>query len=318
MLHRTDRRIGTPGSNGARPAAPGPDTGVQPSRGLAAGLLATSRPRQWVKNLLVFAAPGAAGALLHPGVLSRSVGAFALFCLAATGTYFLNDAADAEADRHHPAKRTRAVAAGTVPRAMAGGVAAALLVAALVASPLALGRGFGICIAAYVAINLAYSFGLKREPVLDLAAVASGFLIRAIAGGVAVRVPLSDWFLIVASFGSLLVVAGKREADLAASPAGEPGPPVYTRPYLRFVRFLSAAVAITAYCLWAFKKAGTGTTEVLFELSIVPFVLAILRYSLLVETGHGGAPEDVFLGDWRIVAMGAVWLALFAAGVHGR
>ncbi|HWD08749.1 MAG TPA: decaprenyl-phosphate phosphoribosyltransferase, partial [Actinomycetota bacterium] len=292
--------------------------------GLAAGLLRTARPRQWVKNLLVFAAPGAAGVLLHASVLRRSALAFVIFCVAASGTYFLNDAADAESDRRHPAKRSRPVAAGAVPRARAGTVAALLLGAALVASPLALGRGFAICVTIYVAINLAYSFGGKREPVLDLVAVASGFLIRAVAGGMAVRVPLSDWFLIVAAFGSLLVVAGKREADLTQAPSpgavgnGGPAPAAYTRAYLRFVRFLAAAVTITAYCLWAFAKARTGTTELLFELSIVPFVMAILRYNLLVENGRGGAPEEVLLGDWRTLAMGAAWLALFAAAVHGR
>lgn len=326
MLHRTDRRVGAAGPDASGTAPPAPDAGAigpRPS-GLAAGLLRTARPRQWVKNLLVFAAPAAAGVLLHASVLRRSALAFGIFCVAASGTYFLNDAADAESDRRHPTKRSRPVAAGAVSRGRAGTVAALLLGTALVASPLALGRGFAMCMTAYVAINLAYSLGVKREPVLDLVAVASGFLIRAVAGGMAVRVPLSDWFLIVAAFGSLLVVAGKREADLIQAPSqgaagdGGPAPVAYTRAYLRFVRFLAAAVTITAYCLWAFAKAGTGTTEVLFELSIVPFVMAILRYNLLVENGRGGAPEDVLLGDWRTLAMAAAWLALFAAAVHGR
>lgn len=330
MLRRSDR--GAPPARGEPtpgPASPpggdplplGPRIHARP--GLAMGLLRTARPRQWVKNLLVFAAPGAAGVLLRPAVLGRSVLAFAIFCVAASGTYFLNDTADAEADRRHPTKRTRPIASGSVPRALGGTLAALLLGAALAAGGLTLGRGFGVCVATYAAINVAYSLGLKREPVIDLAAVASGFLLRGIAGGLAVHVPLSDWFLIVTAFGSILVVTGKREAELArtesqtAGDAVDPHPIAYTAGYLRFVRALSAAVAITAYCLWAFAKAGTGTGELSFELSIVPFVLAILRYALLVETGRGGAPEDVLLGDWRILAMGAAWLCLFAVGVHG-
>jgi decaprenyl-phosphate phosphoribosyltransferase len=290
--------------------------------GLAAGLLRTARPRQWVKNLLVFAAPGAAGVLTRGPVLGRSLAAFGIFCLAASGTYFMNDAFDRDADRLHPGKRLRPVASGAVGRELAAGVAAALLAVSVALGGLVLGRRFALAVGVYAAVNLAYSGWLKREPVLDLAAVASGFLIRAVAGGLATGVPLSDWFMIVASFGSLFMVAGKREAEL--QDLEENGPPhrgvlaAYSRPYLRFVRTLSAGVAITAYCLWAFEKATPGGhRDMLFELTIVPVVLAILRYSLLLEAGEGGAPEDVVLRDWRILVLGLAWIVLFAAGVYG-
>jgi decaprenyl-phosphate phosphoribosyltransferase len=337
------RSAGVAGAAGAESIAAGEGGLPASSEGLIAGLVATARPRQWVKNLLVFAAPAAAGVVFRSSVLGRSVLAFAFFCVAASGVYFLNDAADADADRTHPRKRHRPVAAGVVGRPLAATLAAVLLAGVVAGGAVLLGRSFALCLALYAVINLAYSAWLKTEPVVDLAAVASGFLIRAIAGGVAVGVPLSDWFLIVAAFGSVFVVAGKREvavpadSPLRARPAAvdvgshgaehagdeaSPAAPVsrqasYSETYLQFVRGVSATVAIAAYCLWAFSKAGTGHHELGFELSIVPFVLAMLRYALLVENGQGGAPEEVFFRDWRLLAMSVIWLGLFALGVYG-
>ncbi len=290
--------------------------------GLVQGLIRTARPRQWIKNLLVFAAPGAAGVLTHGAALGRSAAAFGIFCLAASGTYFMNDALDHEVDRLHPEKRRRPVAAGVVGLRTAAGAAVALLALAIGLGAAVLGVQFALAIGIYVAINLAYSVWLKREPILDLAAVASGFLIRAIAGGLAAGVPLSNWFLIVASFGSLFMVAGKRQVDhreLELEGIGHRGAlAAYSQQFLRFIRGLSAGVAITAYCFWAFEKAALAPRgDVYFELTIAPFVLAILRYALLLEAGAGGAPEDVVLGDRTILLLGAVWAVLFAAGVYG-
>lgn len=292
-----------------------------PSMGLVEGLLRTARPRQWVKNLLVFAAPGAAGILTHAGALGRSAAAFGIFCLAASGTYFMNDVFDREVDRLHPEKQRRPIAAGVVPVPVAGVAAVAALAIAIGLGNLVLGGPFALAVVVYAAINLAYCLWLKREPILDLAAVASGFLIRAIAGGLAVGVPLSDWFLIVAAFGSLFMVAGKRQVDhreielRGIRHRGALG--AYSQQFLRFIRGLAAGVAITAYCLWAFEKArGAPRGDLWIELTIVPFVLAILRYALLVEAGAGGAPEDVVLGDRTILILGAFWAALFTFGVY--
>ena len=293
-----------------------------PPMGFAAGMVRTARPRQWIKNLLVFAAPGAAGILTHGTALGRSLVAFAIFCLAASGTYFMNDAFDRDVDRLHPEKRHRPVAAGAVGRRAAALSAALLLAGSIGLGVALLGREFALAVGVYAGINLAYSVWLKREPILDLAAVASGFLIRAIAGGLAVGVPLSNWFLIVASFGSLFMVAGKRQVDhreLELAGIGHRGAlGAYSQQFLRFIRGMSAGIAITAYCLWAFEKASFAPRgDIYFELTIVPFVLAILRYALLLEGGGGGAPEDVVLRDRTMVALGAVWVALFAAGVYG-
>jgi decaprenyl-phosphate phosphoribosyltransferase len=209
-------------------------------------------------------------------------------------------------------------------------MAAVLVGAALVLCLFALGAAAAGCVALYVAVNVAYNVRLRHEPVLDLAAVASGFVLRAVVGGLATGVHLSEWFLVVTSFASLFIVAGKREGaraldlDTDLDRAG-PAPtaagrsrPVYPVGYLRYVRALSSGVAMAAYCLWAFDRASRSTGHVIWlQLTIVPFVLAMLRYALLVESEGVEAPEDALLGDGLIMALGVIWAVLFALGVYG-
>jgi decaprenyl-phosphate phosphoribosyltransferase len=289
-----------------------------PPPSLAGGLVRTARPHQWVKNLLVFAAPGAAGVLTELPTLLRAATAFWVFCLAASGTYFLNDMVDRDADRRHPVNRFRPVAAGVVSPRLALGLAVGLLGASMLLGLVALGAPAAGCVALYVAVNVAYNLRLRQEPVLDLAAVASGFVLRAIVGGLATGVHLSEWFLVVTSFASLFIVAGKREGVAVEAGAGRRPRPVYPVGYLRYVRALSSGVAMAAYCLWAFDRAASsGGHAIWLQLTIVPFVLAMLRYALLVEADGVEAPEDVLLGDGTIVVLGAIWAALFALGVYG-
>lgn len=297
-------------------------TPAPPALGLGRAIVRTARPHQWVKNLLVFAAPGAAGTLTQMPTLLRAATAFWVFCLAASGTYFLNDTIDREADRRHPVNRERPVALGVVSPRLALGIAAGLLAASVLLGLVALGAPAAGCVALYVGINLAYNLRLRHEPVLDLAAVASGFVLRAIVGGLATGVHLSEWFLVVTSFASLFIVAGKREGVPAAAPAAGASQararPVYPVGYLRYVRALSSGVAMAAYCLWAFDRAARGDGHAVWlQLTIVPFVLAMLRYALLVESEGVEVPEDALLGDMTIVVLGAIWAILFALGVYG-
>lgn len=302
-----------------RPDTPGPGAGS--SRTLGRALLVEARPRQWIKNLLVFAAPGAAGVLNEASALARSAGAFVCFCLAASGTYYLNDAADIEADRAHPTKRHRPVAAGEIPLPTARLIGAAALVVAI-AGALLIDPHLGAIVACYVVLTTAYSAVLKHIVIVDVVAVAAGFVLRAVAGGAAVEVPISDWFFIVTCFGSLFMVVGKRRAELAAlgDDAGATRAILdqYTPSFLAQMQTLSAAVMLVGYCLWAFEKAHASSASVpLFELSIIPFAMAVMRYALLIDTGQGGAPEEVVLGDRMLQIMGLAWAILFAAGVMG-
>ncbi|HZS13208.1 MAG TPA: decaprenyl-phosphate phosphoribosyltransferase [Candidatus Dormibacteraeota bacterium] len=289
---------------------------------LGRALVRLARPRQWVKNLLVFAAPGAAGVLGHRTPLVHTVLAFVFFCVASSGTYFLNDALDYEADRLHPTKRMRPIAAGLVPPAMAKGISAALLAVALVLSALLLSVQFMGVVAGYAFITVAYSMWLKHEPVIDLACVASGFIIRAVAGGIAAGVLVSDWFVIVVSFGAMFMVAGKRHAEQLdmGDEAGSHRATLeaYSLSYLRYIRTVSSALAIAAYCLWAFEKEGTLGGIPWYEFSIIPVVMAIFRYALVLETGAGSAPEEIVLADRSLQVLGLAWAVLFGLGVYGR
>jgi decaprenyl-phosphate phosphoribosyltransferase len=268
-----------------------------------------------VKNLLVLAAPLAAlgvdghydyqEVFLHVGV------AFVVFCLAASSIYLINDARDVEADRAHPVKRFRPIAAGVLSVPLAYTLAvmlgiASLAIAWLVSPDLALVMGI------YIAIQLAYCFGLKHQAVLDICIVSSGFLIRAIAGGVAASIPLSQWFLLVMAFGSLFMVAGKRFAELQL--AERTGTKIrkslesYTSSYLRFVWTLSATAVVVCYGLWAFERGGAW-----FAVSMIPVTVAILRYAVEIDGGEAGEPEEIALHDRVLQALALAWIATVCA-----
>lgn len=284
------------------------------------GVVRLLRPRQWVKNVLVLAAPGAAGLLHEPDVLADTALAFVAFSLAASGTYCLNDAADAEADRAHPTKRLRPVADGSVSVAAARLLGVVLLASSVAVAAAAGGWQLPLVVLGYVTLTTAYTAWLKHVAVVDLAAVAAGFVLRAIAGAVAADVVVSDWFLIVASFGSLFMVAGKRSAELAEE--GDVSShrrvlSMYSTAYLTYIRSVASGVTLLAYTLLAFEKADVSAAAVpWFELSIVPFGLAILRYALRLDQGVGGAPEDVVLRDRTLQVLGLCWAVLAAFGVY--
>ncbi len=283
---------------------------------VAAGLLRTARPRQWVKNVLVFAAPAAAGALMSANVVMQTVVAFLTLSLAASGTYFLNDAQDVEADRRHPVKRHRPVAAGIVPVGIARPLGVGLMSLAIAVALAASGPGLAAVTAGYLALTLSYTLWLKHEPVLDIAAIAVGFVLRAVAGGAATGTPLSDWFLLVVSFGALFLATGKRFAELqslGSSHGTRSSLAAYTAPYLRHVGFTSATLMILAYCAWVIRQAIPAWP---LTLSILPLVLAVLRYALLLEQGEGEAPEELAFRDRSLQVLGVAWAALFLGGVY--
>lgn len=274
------------------------------------------RPKQWTKNLLVLAAPLAAGDLGEPGVLGPTVLAFVAFCAASSATYLVNDSSDVEADRLHPRKSLRPIAAGRLPVPTALAIAAVLFAVAIGIAALTRWE-LVVLLVSYIAVMLGYSLWLKHEPVIDLALISGGFLMRAVAGGLAAALPISDWFLLVAGFGSLFMVAGKRYSELhtLGSEAGTRRSLVrYTASYLRFVWSIAAAATITAYCLWAFENAAeTGVPW--HTLSILPFVVGLLRYAVDIDAGEAAEPEDIVWGDRLLQGIGAIWLLVLSLGV---
>jgi decaprenyl-phosphate phosphoribosyltransferase len=282
-------------------------------------LLRACRPHQWLKNALVLAAPGAAGMLTEGNTLWRTLGAFVALTAAASGTYLLNDVADREADRRHPKKRMRPIAAGQLSVQTAVGVGIGLLVSSMIFAYRVNSWNFVGVIAAYVALTVTYSVWLKHVAVVDLVAVALGFVLRAVAGAVATKVPLSNWFLICTSFGSLFVVTGKRYAESTLGREGEAvGRSVpYDQAFLRVVLGAALSGTMLSYCQWAFEKdRAAGSSHPLYLVSIVPMMTAMLRYLLVLYNGDGGAPEEVFYHDRPIQVFGIVWVLVFAAAVY--
>jgi len=290
----------------------------QASAGAVTGLLRAMRPRQWTKNLLVLVPLLPAGSALRQVDPLDVLLAFAAFCLISSSVYLVNDARDVESDRAHPVKRSRPLAAGAVPVPLAV-VAAVVLAAAAFALSAAVNVPLLVTVATYYGIQLAYCFGLKHEPVLELACVASGFMLRALAGGVAVDIPLSSWFLLTAAFGSLYMAAGKRygEARMGERTGARVRRVVqrYTMTFLRFVWTLSATVVVLTYSLWSFE-VSQRTESVLSAVSVVPFTLAILRFGINVDAGTAEEPDEIVVHDRVLLALGLLWAILFAAAVY--
>jgi len=282
------------------------------------------RPRQWLKNVLVFVAPAAAGTLLHGSIFAKACLAFVAFSMTASGFYIFNDIRDLESDRAHVRKRRRPIAAGLLPIPVAAALSLLLVLGGLTLGALATTWQFGLILIAYVVINVAYSIRLKQEPVVELACVASGFLLRAIGGGAATGTKLSVWFIAVISFGALFIVTGKRLAEMPNEDGngGERRAVLaqYTKRFLESVLTISATITITAYCLWAFGDTGllarTHGREVYIQLTVVPIVIGALHMLRRLDRGEGGAPEDLAYGDRLLQIMGLAWLALILIGVY--
>ncbi len=291
-----------------------------PPVNLVVGVVKAMRPRQWVKNILVAAAPLAAlGTDVHHDwtkVLVKVAVAFAVFCLAASSIYLVNDVRDVEADRQHPTKRVRPIAAGIVPEWLAYTLAALLGVISLIIA-WGVNRNLALVMAVYIGMQLAYCFGLKHQAVIDICIVSSAYLLRAIAGGAATDIRLSQWFLLTAAFASLFMVAGKRYAELQL--AERTGANIrksqesYTSTYLRFVWTMSATAVVVCYGLWAFERDHGRAGW--FVVSMVPFTIAILRYAVDVDGGVAGEPEDIALRDRVLQVLFLAWIGTIGAAV---
>ena len=284
-----------------------------------AAVLVTARPRQWVKNLLVIAAAGAAGALGRAGVPARVGLAFIAFCLLSAGIYALNDVRDVAEDRLHPRKRFRPIAAGELPRTQALVLGVSWLAAGLALS-FAIRPLLGLVAVGYLALTVSYTLLWRHVPVIDIVVVALGFVLRALAGGAAAPVALSRWFVLVVTAAAFFVAAGKRHAELMrtrSAPArdgrGRRVMRHYTEGGLRLLLSGSGAVALFAYAVWAFQDPD-GIPWRLF--TVVPFAACLIRYGLLIRGGGGEAPEETLLTDRVLLLGGVLWLVLFGLSVH--
>jgi len=270
-------------------------------------------------------APAAAGDLRNGPILRHTVVALLAYCLISSAIYLLNDLRDVEADRRHPTKKFRAIAAGDLHPRLAVVCSAALLVGGFLLPLLVPRPGeLYVVIALYVVISVNYSLWLKRVAVIELGAVASGFFLRAYAGAAASHLYVSSWFLVVISFGALFLVTGKRSSELKHH--SDRGTRAvlsdYTPAFLHSALTLSATVVVTSYCLWAFDTSTTGLSNahhsiMPIRLSVVPVVFAILYIMKSAEAGNGSAPEDLILHDRTVQGLLGLWAIALAIGIYG-
>ena len=281
-------------------------------------VLRTARPRQWPKNLLVFAAPLAGATWGRAHGLSYALVAAVAFCCASVTVYFINDVADVERDRRHPRKRYRPVAAGDLPKSHAlviGAACAALGLAAGVAVSVPL---LTAAVGGYMAMSFLYSWVLKHIAVVELVFVASGFLLRVLGGTCVAAAPPSAWFLLVCSLGALGVATAKRYTELA----GLGDAAIEHRPAMRWYRptallatqWVIGAMMIAAYLAWATGERHGA--EVWHILSAIPLAAALVRFGVLTAR-HTTAPvEDLLMRDGIMLGCELTWLALFVIGLQ--
>src|SRR5215203_854775 len=273
------------------------------------GLLAAMRPRQWTKNLLLYAGIVFAAELHDPERWVQATAAFVAYCLASSAAYIFNDVRDAERDRLHPLKRHRPIASGRVrpERALnVAGILATLAVA--VVAPL--GWGSLAYMAGFVALQAAYSFGLKNLPLIDVMAIAGLFVIRAAAGAEAVNVRISPWLIVCTALLALFLALAKRRGELMSEAGARPVLDGYSLPLVDQLVSVVAACTIVAYSLYTFS-AREGSAM----MATIPFVVfGLFRYLLLMHRETlGEEPERVLLSDVPILATVAAWAVTSAA-----
>lgn len=291
-----------PGRAGSRP-------------GTARSLLRAMRPHQWIKNGLVLAPLLFDRHLFDAIPVLLSLAAVIAFCLVASGIYLVNDVRDAESDRHHPLKRFRPIAAGQVSSRLAL-VAAAICIAASLAISLLVRPGFGAVIAAYALLMITYSAGLKRIVIVDVFAIAGGFVLRAVGGAVAIAVPVSPWLYVCTMLAALLIGFGKRRHELAllGEDAGDHrvNLEAYSIPLLDQLISIVAASTVMAYALYTFDSAAAPRNQSM--MLTLPFVAyGIFRYLYLVyRRDLGGSPEALIFQDPPLLASVVGWAAASA------
>jgi 4-hydroxybenzoate polyprenyltransferase len=281
--------------------------------GAAVAVVVSLRPRQWSKNLFVFAGLVFGQQLFTPAAVVAGC-AFVIFCALSGAIYLFNDVADRERDRRHPKKRERPVAAGRLSPGAAVAVGVVLIVAGLAAS-VAINRGFALSALAYVALLTAYSAWLKHIVIVDVLVVAVGFTLRAVAGALAITVAISGWLLICTILIALFLALGKRRHEyIALAGAAEQHRPIlreYSEALLDQMIAVVTASTVTAYALYTMSPETVAKFHTHLLPATLPLVLyGIFRYLyLLYRRQLGGNPSELFLHDRALMVNVALWVA---------
>jgi 4-hydroxybenzoate polyprenyltransferase len=280
----------------------------------ARALLAALRPRQWPKNGLVFIALAFTLNLQDPGLLLRSLAAFVCFCALSSAGYLLNDVVDIEADRNHPTKRLRPIAAGQLPVSVAFGLGVVLVLAGL-AGTFAISLLLGLLALAYALLTAVYSTTLKHVVLLDIFGIAGGFVLRAAAGAVAIDVPISPWLYIATLLGALLIALGKRRTELEtlgveAAVGHRRNLEAYSIEFIDQLILVISSASLMTYALYTFSAENLPKSHSMMV--TIPVVMyGMFRYLFLVREGDvGGAPEELLFRDRPLLIAVVVWAVL--------
>lgn len=278
--------------------------------GTLSSLVRAMRPKQWPKNVFVFAGLVFDVKLFQFGLLSRTVAAFVLFCLASGVVYLINDLVDIEKDRQHPSKRHRPLAAGELSPTTAV-VAAIAIVGASLPIAFVLDVTFGGVLATYLLLQLAYSFVLKDLVIIDVLSVAAGFVLRVVGGAVVISVSISPWLYVCTTLGALFIGFSRRRHELvllegeAANHRASLGH--YSTYLLDHMITIVASTTVIAYSLYTFLAPNVPANHTM--MLTIPFVLyGIFRYLYLIHIqNEGGSPEEMFLKDRPLIINIALW-----------
>lgn len=290
-----------------------PQTGAgQRSRSLTSrALLAALRPKQWTKNGLLFVALAFTLNLQQPSLVARSLAAFVCFCALSSAGYLLNDVLDVEADRRHPTKRLRPIASGMVPVPLALSLGVILTVGGLLAAFL-MEPLLGALALAYVLLTAFYSTTLKHLVLLDIFALAGGFVLRAAAGAVAIDVPISPWLYIATLLGALLIALGKRRTELQTlgvdmAAGHRRNLESYSLEFIDQLILVISGAALMTYALYTFSAENLPRNHSM--MLTIPIVLyGMFRYLFLVHDGDvGGSPEELLFRDRPLLLAVVVW-----------
>jgi 4-hydroxybenzoate polyprenyltransferase len=280
---------------------------------LPRALLVAMRPRQWTKNGLIFVALAFTLNLQQIDLLLRSIATFVAFCCLSSAGYLVNDVVDVEADRQHPTKRLRPIAAGQLPVPLALGVALVLAVIGL-AVCFTLSIPLGLLAVGYLLLTAVYSTTLKHLVLLDIFGIAAGFVIRAAAGAVAIDVPISPWLYSATLLGALLIALGKRRNELQTLGAEAVGHrrnlERYSLEFIDQLIIVISSAALMTYALYTFSAENLPRSHSMM-LTIPVVLYGLFRYLFLVHQGNiGGAPEELLFRDRPLLISVVVWAAL--------
>jgi 4-hydroxybenzoate polyprenyltransferase len=296
-------------------------------RSTALSLFVSLRPSQWTKNLIVFAAllfgqRNGGPAFLDPQGIVRAAAAFAIFCGLSGVVYLINDVADREKDSRHPLKRFRPIAAGAVSPGLALGAAAVLATVALLGS-YALRPAFALVALAYVGLLALYSGPLKHVVIIDVLTIAVGFVLRAVAGGVAIDVRVDHWLLILTILLALFLALSKRRHELVMLADGATGHrPILEEysPYLldQMIAVVTASTLVTYVISTVSEETVQKYHTDYLGLTVIFPLYGIFRYLYLVHQKEGGgSPSDMLLNDRPLLACVAIWAMSVAAIIYG-